>query len=538
LPETDPQIIAALKDPGFHDHPVERVEHLQTHISHIFLTGSRAYKLKKPVDLGFLDFSDLESRVHYCREEVELNRRLAPQVYLGVRAVVRRGEGLALAPLEEAGEGLCEPVVEMEQMDRSRQMDRLLRRGEVDQDQVRGLARLLADFYARAAGGEEVARFGRPAQVAFNVEENFRQTEDYQEVTVAPARWRAIRDYQLGFLDQRRKLLLRRVEEGRVKDGHGDLHSGNIVLPMEGRPVVFDCIEFNQRLRYQDTACDLGFLAMDLDYHGRPELSRALVEEYIAASGDKGLAEVLDFYKCYRAVVRAKIYGFELDDATVPPEQKFTDLGKARAYFRLAAGYAGGGPPYFLVCFCGLMGVGKSHLARGLCQMRGWLRLSSDQVRKHLGGREPGAQAGEAWGRGLYGPEMTQRVYDQLLAAACARLGAGDSVVADASFRQDGQRRRFLQEAEALGARALLVEVRAGRQVVAGRLSRRQARGAGESEGRLELYHRQAAAWEPASDYVRARRLVVDGGAPAGESLERIAGRLDELARRERETAA
>jgi hypothetical protein len=533
LPQTDPEIIAALRDPGFYPHSVERVEHIQTHISHLFLTGDLAYKLKKPLDLGFLDFSTLERRVHYCREELELNRRLAPETYRRVAAVVRGRQGLGWAPVEEAGEELAEPVVEMAQMDRSRQMDLLLKQGRVDEEQVRELARLLADFYQRARGGPEVARFGRPAQVAFNVEENFRQTEDYREVTVAPARWRAIRDYQMGFLDRRRELFLRRVAEGRIVDGHGDLHSGNIVLPAGGRPIVFDCIEFNQRFRYQDAACDLAFLAMDLDYHGRPGLRRALVEEYQAASGDQGLAEILEFYQCYRAVVRAKIYGFELDDASVEPEQKFTDLGKARAYFRLAAGYAGGEPPFFLVCFCGLMGAGKSHLARALCRRRGWLRLSSDRVRKALGGRAPGAQAGEDWGRGLYGPEMNERVYDELLAAACARLGAGDSVVVDASFREDGQRRRFLQEAEALGARALLVEVRASREVAARRLAERQASGESESEGRLELYDRQARAWEEASDFVARRRLLVDGADPAEDNVARIAQRLAEPAGRQ-----
>ncbi|MCF8098576.1 MAG: phosphotransferase, partial [Desulfarculaceae bacterium] len=388
--QSDPQVLQALAGREIYSHPVESIEHLQTHISHIFLTGPMAYKLKKPVDLGFLDFRTLEERKRFCLEELRLNRRLAPEIYLQVLAVVRTGDGLVLAPWDEPGGEVLEYVVQMVQMDQDRMMDRLLERGEVTPEQVADLARLLARFYASEPGGPQVSFAGRPSQVRLNVEENFRQTEDYQGICVSPQRWRAVRDYSLGFLRQHRELFKQRVAQGRVVDGHGDLHSGNINLPQGGPPIVFDCIEFNQRFRWQDAACDLAFLAMDLDHHGRRDLREVLVSEYITAGGDRDLLRVLDFYMCYRAVVRAKVYGFMHQDPGLELAERFRDLGRARSYFRQAAGYAGGEPPYFMVCFMGMMGTGKSYLAKLLAQATGWPRLSSDVVRKQRAGMTPG----------------------------------------------------------------------------------------------------------------------------------------------------
>jgi aminoglycoside phosphotransferase family enzyme/predicted kinase len=509
--------------PELYPHPVHSVEHIQTHISHVFLTGSHAYKIKKPLNLGFLDFSTLESRIFFCQEELRLNRRLAPELYLQVLGLVYKHGEYRLAPLADAGQDLVEPVLQMKQMDRSRQMDILLTKGLVAPRHARELALLLARFYAKAQRGRDVAHYGRPAQVRFNVEENLNQTHNYQGVTVATARWRAIRNYSLGFLEQNQALLASRVRNGFIVDGHGDLHSGNINLPEDGPPLVFDCIEFNQRFRFQDIACDLAFLAMDLDYHGRQELSAALVDEYLQASKDQDLQKLINFYKCYRAVVRAKVYGFELEDPAVSPEQKFTDVDKAKDYFRLAAHYAGLGgmpePPFFMVCLMGLMGTGKSYLAKKLSQRLGWIHLNSDALRKQAAGLPKEARSYDGWGQGLYGPEATQATYDAMYEAAEGRLAIGDSVVVDASFRSNEERRRFGESARSHGAQALFVHVEASRNIVSKRLRQRQAKGGSVSDGRLELYDRQAAAWERLSAEIQRHAISVDGGAPEEEKV-------------------
>lgn len=524
------EVVAACLRPEFYPHPVRGPEHIQTHISHVFLTGDYAYKIKKSVDMGFLDFSSLELRRRYCQEELRLNRRLAPALYLEVLAVVRApGGGLALAPDREPGPEVAEYCLKMAQMDTSRQMDRLLDQGQVGPEQVRAIAGVLARFYAQAAGGPEVAFFGRPEQVRLNVEENFRQTESYQEVSVAGSRWRAIRDWSLAFLREKRELFLRRVAAGRIREGHGDLHSANINLPPEGPPIVFDCIEFNQRFRCQDSAADLAFLAMDLDFHGRPDLARELVETYLAQSGDADLREILDFYKCYRAVVRAKIHGFSFDDPGQDGEHKFHDISKARDYWRLAAGYAGGAPPHFLVCLMGLMGTGKSYLARHLCRATGWLGVNSDLVRKHLAGQADEARNYDAWGQGLYGSAASKATYQALYETAEAQLALGAGVVVDASFREAPWRGRFLELARAQGATPLLVEVKADPAVVLARLRQREAAGASVSDGRPELMAAQAAAWQPASAEEIPHWLVVDGGADLEHKLSPILQRLSGL---------
>jgi len=527
--QTDLQVLQALGRAETYPHPVESIEHLQTHISHIFLTGPMAYKLKKPVDLGFLDFRGLEERKRFCLEELRLNRRLAPEIYLQVLAVVRRDGGLALAPWDQPGGEVLEYLVQMVQMDQERMMDRLLERGEVTPEQVGDLARLLARFYASEPGGPQVSFAGRPSQVRLNVEENFRQTEDYQGICVSPQRWRAVRDYSLGFLREHRELFKQRVAQGRVVDGHGDLHSGNINLPLGGPPIVFDCIEFNQRFRWQDAACDLAFLAMDLDHHGRRDLREVLVSEYITAGGDRDLLRVLDFYMCYRAVVRAKVYGFMHEDPGLELAERFRDLGRARSYFRQAAGYAGGEPPYFLVCFMGLMGTGKSYLAKLLTQATGWPRLSSDVVRKQRAGLSPSQASRDAWGQGLYGPAATTDTYEALARRAGSRLEMGASVIVDASFTHESWRERFLDLAAREGATPLLVEVHASPQVVAERLARREAAKNSASDGRLELVEVQKAAWQPPSPRSAAHLFRVDGGMEAEAKMAMLIARLDAL---------
>ena len=520
-------ILQLFEKPFFYPYPADEVSHVETHISHVFLTGGHAYKLKKPVDFGFLDFSSLESRIHFCREELHLNRRLAPEVYLEVLALVENPgveAGFELLGLDDVPpEKVLEPVLVMSRMKDGRMMDRLLDEGGVEEEHVRGLARLLAKFYAGAGGGGKVDFFGRWEQVRLNVEENFRQTEDHVGVCVSRGRWEAVRDYSLGFLLENRRLFHDRVEGGFMVEGHGDLHSGNINLPENGPPLVFDCIEFNDRFRYQDQACDLAFLAMDLDFHGQPGLARLLADEFVKESGDEGLVDVLDFYKCYRAVVRAKIHGFAYDDQGASREHRFTDLARARAYFRLAAGYAGGGARYFMVCVMGLMGTGKSYLARHLAEEMGWPLWRSDVLRKQSAGMKPEQKSRDQWGEGLYSPDKSRRTYLGLLEKAGAELEQGASVVLDASFSKDEWREKFLDLARSTGSVPVFLEVFASDEVVGERLARREEKGTNASDGRLAIQKDQAAAWEDSGWLLeQGLGMRVDGGLPLVQKLDMV----------------
>ena len=327
-------LVAALMEPAAYPEPTLAVELVQTHISWVFLTESRAYKVKKPVDLGFLNFTTLRRRHHYLNEELVLNRRLCPEIYLQVLPITARGGGVKVGgqghPLEYA--------LKMVRMPQDRMMDEVADRGELAQGHIEGIIARLVPFYEQAAGGPRINKYGEPAVIAYNHEENFARTEPLVGWALSRERFEAIRSFARTFLSRRRALLLKRIRDGRIRDCHGDLHMKNICLA-DG-VYIFDCIEFNSRFRYGDVAADVDFLAMDLDFHGFKELSRHFVARFAQESRDPELLEVLDFYKCYRACVRGKINAFVAQDKGQPPEARERALELARAYYDLAGEYA------------------------------------------------------------------------------------------------------------------------------------------------------------------------------------------------------
>lgn len=527
---TDPQILAAMSRRDFYPHPASAVTHIQTHISHVFLTGSLAYKLKKPLDLGFLDFATLDDRKRICLDELQLNRRLAPDIYLAVLGIFRHDGGLVLDELDSPRGELVEVCVQMKEMDQARMLDRLLETGQVREEHIRAIARRLAAFYGAERSTPEIAAFGSVAQIRNNVAENFEQTKVHQGLAVAPARWRAVRDWSLEFIERRQDVFRNRVSEGRIIDGHGDLHAANINLEASGAVHIFDCIEFNRRFRYQDPACDLAFLAMELEFHGRPDLAALLVREAATALGDTGLLDLMDFYKCYRAVVRAKVNAFMLSDQDIEPGQRRHDLELARSYWRLAASYLPAEPSYFLVCFMGLMGTGKSYRARMLAGATGWDLLQSDHVRKELAGLQAGERGHEEYEQGLYAPEATQATYHALAERAAAHLAQGLSVIVDASFKDRDRRESFVALAREHGAGVLMVEVRTAREVVMQRLAKREEEEVAASDGRVALMDAQAAQWQDTEELRRAGLVLqMDGGLEADGNMDELLQRLKEM---------
>ncbi len=365
-------MVQALLQPEAYPPGVDSVELVETHVSWLFLTGRHVYKVKKPVDLGFLDFTTLEQRRHFCQQEVALNRRMSPEVYLGV-AEVRRHQGRYSidGPVEGPG-ATVEYAVRMVQLPRHRALNALLRQGQVSPADIRRLAAKIARFHQRAATSPDIARIGGLERVRLNLQENFAQIQPFSGVCLSRETFQALAEYSEGFLSAHGTVFQRRADAGRVRDCHGDLHTAQIFLLEPGVPPpgaaagwdgisIIDCIEFNDRFRYCDVAEDIAFLAMDLDFHGRPDLSRQFVQEYVAASGDPGVLELLDFFKVYRACVRGKVTAFRLEPPFKPslpaepqpplsprgvggdlsPDQR-RFLDTARAYFELAAAYIWG----------------------------------------------------------------------------------------------------------------------------------------------------------------------------------------------------
>ncbi len=328
-------LVGALKDPSFYTHPVDRVEYLQTHISSVFLTGDYAYKLKKPLDFGFLDFTTPELRQLNCEAEVELNRRLAPSVYLRV-APISLVDG---KPVLDGPGPAIDSLVVMRQMDGNQLGPQVLARGELDEAKIKSLVDVLVPFYRKARTGEGIDQYGTIESVKFNTDENFAQTEGFIGSAITRQQFEEIQQRTNLFFEKNGTLFERRISEGRIRESHGDLHLGNIFFE-SGQPIIFDCIEFNERFRCGDIAVDLAFLAMDLDFQGKAELAQCLVDGYIEQSGDAELRMLLDFYRTYRAYVRGKIACFTSGDPSLDSNAKEQHLQLASRYFTLAHSYA------------------------------------------------------------------------------------------------------------------------------------------------------------------------------------------------------
>jgi len=326
-------LVKALSNPKAYPHNPKSVELVQTQISFVFLTGDYVYKVKKPVNFGFLDFTTLEKRRFYCDQEVVLNKRLCANIYVGVVSITKKGKGFLV---EGTGKEV-EYAVKMRPLPYQRMMDRMLQRDQVTPQMVEMVAKRLAEFHRKAEISEELANIGGLDTVARNAEENFSQVSSYVNQTIAKEQYERIKNYTHSFLKKNAAFFAKRVKDGRIRDCHGDLHAAHICF-IDGL-CIFDCIEFNDRFRYIDVASEVAFLAMDLDFHRRPELSKHFADAYAKASGDKELLQLLDFYKCYRAYVRGKVEGFQLDDPHISQDQKAKKLAVARRYFELAEAY-------------------------------------------------------------------------------------------------------------------------------------------------------------------------------------------------------
>ena len=516
-------LVEAMTRPSFYPHHPDSVDLVQTHISYIFLAGEYVYKVKKPVDFGFLDFTTLEKRRHFCGEELRLNQRLAPQLYLEVVPITLSAGG----GLELAGPGdPVEYAVKMRRLPEERMLKRLLAEGTVDPAVMDAVAQKLAAFHAAAETGGEVDAIGGVEAVIANWDENFVQTEPFVGRTISAADHALLRDYVSSFVRRRRSLLERRVAEHRVRDCHGDVHLEHVCVLDDGI-AIFDCIEFNQRFRYSDVASEVAFLAMDLDFNGYGGLAERFVRAYQVASGDEDLGLLVPFYKCYRAYVRGKVIGFRLDDPAIDATAKEEAASVAGRYFKLARGYAARFEVPTLVLMCGLMGTGKSVLAAALADVVGAEQIRMDVVRKELQRIDPSEHRFEEFGAGIYSPEVSRLTYRAALDLAAERLEAGVSVIMDGSYQRRAERLNAAEMARTLGAEFVVIECVCPEDIVRRRLETRLAQTGEPSDGRWELFHEQKAGFEPVEEVAPGRHLVMDC---AGSTEDSVAETLRALA--------
>jgi uncharacterized protein len=511
-------LIAGLLKPEAYPHPAGEVEVKQTHISVVFLAGEFAYKVKKPLALGFLDYSTLEKRRHFCEQELRLNRRLAGDVYLGVVPIARqKGEAIRVE-----GEGeVLEWAVKMARLPERATLRERLQRGEVDVDFIQALARRVASFHASAERGEHISSFGRFEVVARNARENFEQSTGQTGATVSRCVFERLRALTEKTLFELCALIESRAARGVPRDTHGDLRLDHVYLFPERVPpadvAIVDCIEFNERFRYADPVADMAFLVMDLALHGRRDLARAFAEAYLTASNDAEGRLLLPFYKAYRATVRGKVEGIKSEEAEVPEADRAKSLRAARASWLLALGaLEEPGRRPCLAVVCGLQGTGKSTLARGLATSADFVVIRSDVVRKGLAGLPEDGSAASAFGEGIYTSEWTRRTYAECLRRAETEWFEGKRVVVDASFRVDADRRLFLETASRWGVPALVFLCRAEPEIVRARLERRRG---DASDADWSIFQKTTEQWENPGPFTSAPFFNIDTGRDPTEAL-------------------
>jgi aminoglycoside phosphotransferase family enzyme/predicted kinase len=507
-----PELIAALSKPAIYPEPAGDVRVIQTQMSVVFLAGDYAYKIKQPVNLGYVDYTTLSARRSFCERELELNRRLCPGAYLGVVPITSSG---SIPEIDGTGE-IIEYAVKMRRLPDEQLLDKLLKRGLVTYDMMSQVAAKVAGFHLEAKTNADIAAFGSVEAVRRNTEENFSQTEKYFDRSISQAIFEKIRAYTRTFLAENTRLFEARAAAGKIRDCHGDLHAQHICFCHD--LCIYDCIEFNDRFRYGDTASEAAFLAMDLERSGHADLARAFVKEYAARSRDEELSRLLNFYKCYRAYVRGKVNSFKLDDPYVSAEDSRQSAETARGYFDLAASYTRARPA--LVVMNGFVGSGKTTVAKELAGRLGAVYASSDVTRKQLAGISLTERKYEEPGGGIYSADYTRRTYEALYNNAREALADGASVILDAAFLKSAERETARRIAGEAGADFYIIECRAGEEAISARLEARRGRPS-ISDGRWEIYLKQKGWSEPVTEG-ETGRILVDTSLPLAQNVRQI----------------
>jgi aminoglycoside phosphotransferase family enzyme/predicted kinase len=509
-------ILELMQKSDFYPHPVGAVTLQETHISRVFLTGEFVYKIKKPVDLEFLDFTTLEKRHHFCQLEVDLNRRLTHDVYRGVVPITKKDQGYEL-------EGPGEPVeyaVKMKQLSAGSTMARLLRKGKIDNRQIDRLARVLAAFYDAARMDPKITAAGSWRTVKTNCEENFSQTAEFAGNLIDRRRYQIISSASRAFLHHHRDLFDRRAEENKIREGHGDLRTDHVYFTPKGIQII-DCIEFNERFRCNDIAEDLAFLAMDLDAKGYSDTARSLLEAYGHHSSDPDIFVLMDFYKCYRAFVRAKVNCLRLKQSQLAEGEQVQLRRQTRRFIDLAYEYAlqFARPTVWVVC--GMIASGKSTLAKAMADALQIKALRSDVVRKKLFDRQVFESQEEEFEKGIYRQEATSLTYGKLLLLAQEEIERGNSVILDATFSREDQRREVLRLVEDMDADLVFVECRCREIVIRNRL-RDRSKSPVISDARLKHLEELTSRFEGLDEIPAEIKITVDTERPLAENVEKV----------------
>jgi uncharacterized protein len=485
------RLVAFLQSPSSYPHSPREVRAMETHISWVFIASPFVFKVKKPVNLGFLDFSTLEKRHHFCRRELELNRRLCPEVYLGVVPIYESDAGFSFG---DADREIAEYSVKMRELPHGWFLNELLAKGLVGEIEVNRVISCLRRFYEAQTPRPEVEAWGIPEKLKISTDENFAQVKAFVGKTISSVAFEAIRHFTNGFYAANKELFHKRTQKHRILDCHGDLHLDHVHITPKATS-IFDCIEFNDRFRFIDIANDLAFLAMDFDFEGKRELAKLLLENAARELRDPGLLKLANFYKCYRAFVRGKVESIQASSAAAADVEEH--VKRAARYFRLALRYVTCGSEPVVLVIMGRVGTGKTTFARQLGSELEWPVFSSDRIRKMLAGVPLMERTAPELRGKVYSEHMSDQTYKTLLERALAALATNSGVILDATFSRRTKREYLRNECAKAHVRLQVVELDTDKEEIAKRLKARGRNTEETSDARLEDFEKLSAAYEP-----------------------------------------
>ncbi len=501
---SDNPLLSHLLTEDFYPHPVKHLELIETHISWVILTGDYVYKIKKPLDLGFLDFSSLEKRQHYCNAEVELNKTLAPDIYLDVLPIT----GSETAPELNGSGDAIEYVIKMREFSQECLFTELLSQNKLQATHILQTATALADFHSKVPCVADDSPYGTAEQVHEPVVQNFDQIAPMLDLDRQLAQLQALSHWANLEHKKIKTELSKRRENNFIRACHGDVHLGNIAL-VDDAAMIFDCIEFNEAFRWTDTMADLGFLAMDLEDVERPDLANLLVNQYLQTSGDYHGLSVLRYYKAYRAVVRAKITLFQLQDDTLSDTARLELESKYQRCADLADYYREPAQPLLLITH-GVAASGKSTLSNALVSTLGCISLSSDLERKRMLNLDAHAKTNSPLNQGIYNEDINQQTYERLYALAKQLISYGYPVIVDATFIRQEHRAMFNQLAQDLQVPHAILHCQASAETLEKWLHTRHQQGNHPSEARPDILQMQQDTMDSLDNTEKTYTIAVD----------------------------
>jgi aminoglycoside phosphotransferase family enzyme/predicted kinase len=516
-------LIQALLSPSVYSHPVEKIELVETHISWVILTGHYTYKIKKPINLGFVDFSTLEKRNYYCQEELRLNRRLAPDLYLDLIRIT----GSVHKPVLNGSGPAIEYGVRMKQFDRTQELDKVLDRGELLRSHLDPLARELAEFHRQAEKAPGESPFGTPDMLAVPMRENFSQIRSLAAEPEEEQQLDWLEAWTETSLKEHREDFLNRKKEGFVRECHGDLHLANMVL-VNDHVTIFDTLEFNENLRFIDVMSDLAFLLMDLDDRGHPELANRFLNRYLRESGDYPGLKLLRLYKVYRAMVRAKVASIRLGQPDLQPGEAKLLRKEHWSYITLAEKYTRPAKNALFMT-AGFSGAGKSVLAGEISEISGAVWIRTDVERKRMAATSASGKTGSPVEGGIYTEEMTRRLYERIGRLALILLKEGYSVILDGTFLRRAQREMILELAQKIAIPSLILHCTLPETLLQKRVIQRREEGVDPSEADLKVLQWQMRTFEAFSKDELSHLLTLDAATPFDmpNIISRISSKLN-----------